>query len=613
MIMNGRKWLMIGLFSMMLMLALVFSCDNDLGTPAETTEETGDVNAPPAQHIPTAAALPVLSDMASRNYTASDSPETLSVRVINASQMATLSFEWYSNTGLSASGGTPIVEGVTESEDGTATSFTPPVNETDTFYYVKVTNTDESKEIKTSSRTSNIARIRFNSAEAGTAKYTITVNNGTTYQYVRGFGGMSSAWTSPEVTLKDVDTMFSPDGLGYNIFRIMIYPYMDNLFNGKEPAPVNSPNAHRNYYNMVRQAKSYGALLLASPWTPPGEWKTNGTRLTGKLKEEHWGDYARHLRDYIERMERNSVAINYISTQNEPDIAVSYDGCEWTGEEMRDFIKAYGAYITPGNDPVKLMPGESFQFRDPYYSPIYNDTAAMEATGVIGGHIYGGGLSRKTRAIQAGKEVWMTEHLFNTESNYDIDSQWQMVWNVVQELHECMAADFNAYVWWYAKRFYSLIGDGEYGTVDGRPLFRGYALSHYAKYATGKTRIAATGRVNGSSVSGANVFVTAYESDDEITVVLYNRPNSTGSDKSLIYNGTANAMGQVNINLPVAVKGASMVITQGGTSSEGGRQNDTLASGIKVMAPEIIALSADGRTGTLDLPASSIVSVRFTK
>jgi len=582
MIMTRKTWLMVGLFSVTLILALVFSC-GDLGNAGEK-EET---KAPP---LPTVAAWPVLSDMASRNYAAGATAEALSVKVINASEMGTLSFEWYKKTTLDAPGGTPITSGVRDSATGT--SYTPTATTTVTYYYVVVTNTDETKDTTISVRISNIARISFSSAEAGTPNATITVNTSTKNQYIRGFGGMSSVWTSPEVTNDDVDTMFSPDGLGYNIFRICVYPYMDNLFNGVEEAPTNSPEAHKNYYNMVRQAKKYGALILASPWTPPGEWKTNGTRLTGKLKEEHWGDYARHLKDYIALMAKNGAAIDYISTQNEPDIAVSYDGCEWTGEEMRDFIKDYGDYITPPNGTVKLMPGESYQFRDQYYTPIYNDSIAMESVGVIGGHIYGGGLRRHSRAINAGKEVWMTEHLLNTSGNYAIDSQWQKVLEMVKEVHDCMVNDFNAYIWWYSKRFYSLIGDGEYGTQNGKPLFRGYALSHYAKYATGKTRVAATLNPGSSSV-----FVTAYNSDDDLTLVLFNQGNS--------------AVGQLDIRIPFTAKGASMVITSNGSNAN--TNNDTTAAGVKAMAPDIVVLSADGKTGTIDLPASSIISVRFTK
>jgi len=61
----------------------------------------------------------------------------------------------------------------------------------------------------------------------------------------------------------------------------------------------------------------------------------------------------------------------------------------------------------------------------------------------------------------------------------------------------------------------------------------------------------------------------------------------------------------VNINLPVEAAGASMVITRGDSAT-------TVTNGQK-MAPQIVVLSSDKKTGVIDLPASSIVSVRFHK
>jgi len=577
--MNRKNWFLVGLLGCMLILSLVFSCD--LGEEDQNKEEP-----PGPAPVLSIAERPVISDLASNNYVVNDAAEALSVKVTPV-ESGELTYQWYSNTVLIA---TPETEQYTEITGEVEPSFMPPTTAVgDTYYYVVVTNTDETKtDIPVSARTSNIARIRVvATAEAIAPNATITVDTATRYQYIRGFGGMSNVWTSPALVADDIDKLYSEDGLGLNIFRICIYPYHADLFDGTERGPGDDPNAHRRYYEMVRQAKSLGALILASPWTPPSEWKDNGSRLGGgHLLRNRWANYAQHLTTYIRTMAENGAAIDYISIQNEPDIGVSYDGCDWSPEDMRDFVKDYARVIAPEGDPVKIMPGESFQYRDVMYRPTYNDAEALSKVDLIGGHIYGGGLNRKDWAIDADKEVWMTEHLFNTEGNYPIDSQWQSVWVVAQEIHDCMVADFNAYIWWYLKRFYSMIGDGESGTLNGQLLYRGYALSHYAKYATGKTRVAAS-----LAPANTNVLITAYESDSEITVVLFNRSNAD--------------IGQLNIDLPVAATGASMVITQGTSNTD--------TTNGKKMDPDIVVLSADKMTGTLDLPASSIISVRFSK
>ena len=51
----------------------------------------------------------------------------------------------------------------------------------------------------------------------------------------------------------------------------------------------------------------------------------------------------------------------------------------------------------------------------------------------------------------------------------------QAVWNetlddIMRTVHKSMESNWSAYIWWYGKRFYSFIGDGEaaYGTTAGR-------------------------------------------------------------------------------------------------------------------------------------------------
>jgi len=557
---------------------VAFGSAQNLGT----VEMVGTNPPPPPPPPPNIAETPVISaEPASGIYIQNDPAESLSViAMINEGD---LSYQWYSNTTSSNVGGDPIY-GETES------SFTPSTAELgDTYYYVVVTNTDNTKGITSASCTSNVALIRVEATVViGEPDATITVNTAAQYQYVQGFGGMSNNWTSPALNNTDIDKLYGEEGLGLNILRVMIYPYMDDLFNGVEPGPANDPNAHARYYDVVSRAKSRGAKILASPWTPPAEWKSNGSRDgNGSLLLEHWEDYANHLKDYIARMATNNAAIDYISIQNEPSIPLSYDGCVWSPEEICDFVKQYARDIAPAGGSVKIMPGEPHNLDSTYYSAIYNDADALAAIDLIGGHLYGSAPGGATQIINTakteGKEVWMTEYNINsgTTGLYHIDSQWEKVWLLAKNVHDCMVNDFSAYIWWTAKRFYSFIGDGEYGTVDGQLQFRGYAMSHYAKYAAGKTRVAA----NFAMTSGYNpdVFVTAYESDDEITLVLFNQGDTD--------------VGQLHIALPEEATSASMVIT---------------TSNFR-MAPGIIVLSADKKTGVLDLPASSIISVRFTK
>jgi O-glycosyl hydrolase len=349
--------------------------------------------------------------------------------------------------------------------------------------------------------------------------------------------------------------MYGDGGLGYNIFRIIIY---HNPAQWGELLPV------------AKKAQGYGALIVASPWTPPVELKSNGSNAGGYLLPRHYAQYAEHLAAFTRFMADNGVRIDVISLQNEPDIQVSYDSCDWTPEQMRDFVKQYGRAA----GGALVIPGESFQFRREFTDPLLNDPEAARNFDIIGGHVYGGGLAAYPLAAEKGKEVWMTEHLFNTHGNYPYDITWKAAMTVAKEIHDCMEADFNAYLWWYLKRFYSMIGDGEYGSVAGEPLRRGYVMSHYAQYAAGKQRVAAAASGN------RNVLATAYEADGEISLVIIN---------------TGDGPAATNIRLPA--KAARVEAVESNEAA--------------VFQHKPVQLRSGGRTAALTLAGQSIVSLRI--
>ena len=393
----------------------------------------------------------------------------------------------------------------------------------------------------------------------------VRVDSRQRYQQVRGFGGMSNAWESPALSEDDIAAMYAPgegpdgapSGLGYNIFRIIIY---------------HDPARWGELLPVAKKAQSYGAAILASPWTPPPALKSNNSNIGGYLLPENYAKYAEHLNSFIAYMAENGVKIDAISFQNEPDVHVRYDSCDWNPGQMLDFVKSHGRL--PGD--VKIIPGESYQFKREFTDPMLNDPAALANFDIIGGHIYGGGLAKYPLAEQKGKEIWMTEHLFNTHGNYPFDLTWKAAMTVAKEIHHCMLADFNAYIWWYLKRFYGMMGDGEYGSQAGKVTRRGYVMSHYAKYASGKQRIAALTSGNG------NILASAYESDVDISVVLINAGNSPSKAK---------------ITLPVKVKSA-----KGLNSSENAAMQAVQAS-----------LGLGKKSASLTLAPQSIVSLRFEK
>ncbi|MBL7253520.1 cellulose binding domain-containing protein [Paractinoplanes lichenicola] len=357
----------------------------------------------------------------------------------------------------------------------------------------------------------------------------ITVDGATKYQTVDGFGAAVSIWGGAWSTAETQTLVGLGAGqLGLSIVRTGISPV-----SGEWPAQVNA----------LKTAKSYGSgvKILASPWTAPAAWKTNNSRINGgKLKTDYYDDYANHLNSYVQYMRGQGVPIDVTSVQNEPDWHPDYDSMDWSGTELRTFVRDQGAKV----QNTKLMVAEAVNLNYGYTDPTLNDASARNNIGYIGGHLYGtedsGRLKPYALAEQNNKPVWMTEWNFH-EADGNGSNIWgnpsnQAVWDetlddIMRTVHKSMESNWNAYVWWYGKRYYSFIGDGEtaYGTTAGVPLKRGYAFSQFAKYVRpGYQRVALT-----KSTKANPLEVTAYSGGGKTTLVVLNRSTSAVSNAVL--------------------------------------------------------------------------------
>jgi glucuronoarabinoxylan endo-1,4-beta-xylanase len=252
--------------------------------------------------------------------------------------------------------------------------------------------------------------------------------------------------------------------------------------------------------------------------------KDNNNIVGGRLNTSSYGAYADHLVGYRDFMESNGVSMYAISLQNEPDIDVTYESCYWSPQEMIDWLNGQASKF----GDTRLMVAESFNFNRRATDPILNDASAEPLVDIIAGHIYGNGLYDYPLAREKGKEVWMTEHL--RDSGRDAN-EWPLALGVGREIHDCMAANFNAYIWWYIRRSYGLI------TEDGNVSKRGYLMAQYSKFVRpGYYRVGAT------NPSASNVRVTAYRGPEgQIAVVAVNESSSSQTITLDVYNGCVDA------------------------------------------------------------------------
>jgi len=242
-----------------------------------------------------------------------------------------------------------------------------------------------------------------------------------------------------------------------------------------------------------------GVKIIASPWTPPPGLKTNNNIVGGRLREDSYAAYAAHLKSFADYMSNNGVPIYAISVQNEPDVQVTYESCDWNAAEMLRFMKENAPDVGTG-----VFAAESFNFNHTMTDPILNDSIAASHTAFIGGHIYGGGLIRYPLAEAKGKEVWMTEHL-------ELSDDWDGALATGKEINDCMKANMSAYIWWYIVRFYGPILE------DGTVSKRGYVMSQFSRFIR-----PGFFRVTADDNPQPNLYLTVYRDGAKVVIVAIN-------------------------------------------------------------------------------------------
>jgi len=327
-------------------------------------------------------------------------------------------------------------------------------------------------------------------------------------QYIRGFGAANILPWRPDMTDSEIQTAFGTgDGqLGFSILRLRL--------------PSSTGWDFSIQAATAKKAYDMGVLVFASPWSPPAAFKSNNNTTGGYLLESHYQDFVDHLNSFIDYMEDNGVSLYAVSVQNEPDIEVSYESCDYTPEQMKNFMAGYAGGIN-----TKVIAPESFQFRKNMSDPILNDSAACANLDIVGGHIYGGGLGSYPLAVEKGKELWMTEHL-------DTDTTWSAVLATGKEINDCMNVGMNAYVWWYLVRFYGPILE------DGNVSKRGYVMSQYARFVRPGFY-----RIKCNSTPQRNIYVTSYKDDSgKVVIVALNTSSSAIQQTFTVTNGIMTAV-----------------------------------------------------------------------
>jgi O-glycosyl hydrolase len=187
------------------------------------------------------------------------------------------------------------------------------------------------------------------------------------------------------------------------------------------------------------------------------------------------------------------VEINILSPQNEPDVAVYWESCRWTGEELRDFLKVLGPTFRARGLKTEFMLPEGSSWDEAWdrLQPILNDAAVRRYINIMASHSYGGDdmVNQGRELLRAASlrfriPVWMSEmSLIGQPDDPGMGAALRIAHYMYRDLVEA-----NAAAWIYCFAIFNSKFPGSMGVLspakDGRIVIpkRYWAFANYSHF-----------------------------------------------------------------------------------------------------------------------------------
>jgi len=203
----------------------------------------------------------------------------------------------------------------------------------------------------------------------------------------------------------------------------------------------------------------------SAPWTPPLWMKTEQTVGGGALQRQYYQRYADYKCRFIREMkEKEGIQMMGNSLQNEPHFNPSYGGCNYTPENIRDFVRDYfgPTLVREGLADVKIMIPESNEAQPQWAQAAMNDPEAAKYVGILAWHQYNDGNQPYFGTVE-GKETWFTEVGHDPWGGMGYTGWNEALWVHNQLYGAIVNNDANSW------SYYQFAGDGNGGlaAVDG--------------------------------------------------------------------------------------------------------------------------------------------------
>ncbi|NIG56782.1 glycoside hydrolase family 30 beta sandwich domain-containing protein [Chitinophaga sp. Cy-1792] len=383
-------------------------------------------------------------------------------------------------------------------------------------------------------------------ADAGSSGTTITVNEGTTYQGIDGFGFtltqgsaklISNLSASAQSSL--LNELFSPSsGIGLSVVRVGIgaTDLSDYSFTYRDGASFSLSGPDLTYTIPILKkilAINPAIKVLATPWTAPTWMKSNGSFSGGTLKAENYESYGQYWLDYMNAMRGQGIEIWGVTPQNEPLNANNEPSMTLTKENELGLINSYmGPKLRGAGFNCKIICYDHNCDNTDFPTYVANNSTYVDGSAF---HLYGGNISAMTTVKNAtNKNVYFTEQYTSTSGSFSGDFAWHTQNVVLGSLNN----------WSRTVLEWNLASDSQGGphtpggssnsmgaiTIDGSTITRRvgyYIIAQVSKFVQ-------PGAVRISSNSSGNIQTTAFKNSDGSKVLLaYNTGSSSVSFKVL--------------------------------------------------------------------------------
>ena len=354
-------------------------------------------------------------------------------------------------------------------------------------------------------------------------------------------------------------------GIGYTVARTNInscdfssdmYTYIKE--GDKDLASFNIEHDKKFKIPFIKKAMAAAGgklTLFASPWSPPAFMKDNNDMLHGgKLKPAFYTSWATYYTKFIKAYQKEGIPIWGITIQNEPMAKQTWESCNYTAEEERDFLKNYLGPVMQkeGLGDKKIIVWD--HNRDMIYQraqTYMNDAAAAKYIWGIGFHWYepwSGGqpmYENVKRVYEAypDKKLFFTEgcaESFNAQRYYDWSLGEKYAGNMINDFNNGMVGFTDWNILLDETGGPNHVGNFCFAPVHGNTntgelIYTNsyYYIGHFSKFIQpGAKRIS-------SAASRSQLLTTAFKNPDGKVVVIVLNTSAKAANYFLWVNGKA--------------------------------------------------------------------------